>query len=115
MQVTNEETIVAVDSEAIYYSVLPLLDDLSHPEQRLLMLNLVKYVLLGQSKDYPPQESIDDYRRNCIAFAKMVLGLPAQFVESIREEMEQARAEGHVPCGHCKVCTAVGVPERGEN
>jgi hypothetical protein len=76
--VLNED--MQVDAKAVYYAVLPELDELTHVEQVNLLLNWIKYVSLRRADQVTPlqvRSLMPAYVRMCRDFALRVAALPA--------------------------------------
>lgn len=100
----QEEAKLADDDEALYHSVLGLLDALPDYESRcIVVINWAKYVMLTRAEVMKPGldiATLNAFRKLCIEFAGHIISLPDIMVESLN---------GHAPCGRCKQCIAEGV------
>lgn len=92
----NEAEVIK-QSEAIYSSVLSLLDELpSYEDRALVVINWVKYVTLSHADDICPgngEEAISKFRLLCIEFAMKTVTLPDMLEEHNRSRCTCPRCE----------------------
>lgn len=92
-----DEAEVIKQSEAIYSSVLGLLDELPSYEARaLVVINWVKYVALSRADDLCPnkgEDAIAKFRLLCIEFAMKTVTLPDMLEEEQRSRCICPRCE----------------------
>jgi len=98
---------VSTDAQAVYYSALASLDELSSRDKFLVVINWVKYLVLNRSIEVTLDEHASLYPAFdylCKDFARQVTGLPEQFADILDDR----------PCGTCEACRATGIKPRAE-
>lgn len=86
--------------EAVYFSVLSLLDELPLPARKIVAMNWVKYVLIAEAAQQSPIEnrvSMGVLSDLCLDFAQHVVMLPSVYMSKLKD---------HPPCGLCEHCLA---------
>lgn len=95
----DTETDADTQSEHAYRIVLPLLDSMSYGDQRDVVLNWVKYVMIRWAEDVTPDTmhtALPAFTLLACRFASHIMGLPM----AMGDELELKVCEG---CPRCKV------------
>lgn len=78
---------MAGDPEAVYWSALSSLDELSEDDRARVALNWVKYILLKEAGAHAGGSNIEKFKRYevlCATFALDVTSLPDQWIQRLR-------------------------------